>query len=361
MNLGLNQLIREVNENVDGEDPMTPAAHDNVRTTIAEMEYYAKHVMTAHDVHVKARERCRNEFRMCAEWASRGYCYPAGHPDQPLSDDDVPNTKAKDVLFMMNMCPLACKMCEEIPSLACAGKRHPYAKPVMEENGGLNSYFEGLQKDARNVQKSEFVSYPNKEGEGKENESYVVALPDVISEKEADALIFLAKAIGFSLTESASCRGQAACSAYQIEQDEIYKEVMEKIAALANTTVDYLQPMEIQRHSKTDQSTGLRHNYDLSGVWKPAGPPVLSFLVFLSDHDSKGGQLGFPHLDWLFIQPKKGMIVLWPNVINENVWEIDPLTSYEYFGFDGEGEEMFVASVNVRLHNWTDASYRGCA
>ena len=357
MNLGRNQLIRGITEGNDKEDPMTPAAHDAVRATIAEMENYARNVITAPNVHMKARERCRNEFRMCAEWASRGYCQPAGHPKQPLSDDEVVKSSAKDVLFMMNMCPLACKMCEEIPSLACAGKRHPYAEPVIEENGGLGVYFEDMKNGNK---KTTFVSQPDEKVEGNENDSYVVVLPDVITDKEADTLLFLGNAIGYSSTDSASCRGHKACTAYKIEQDNIYNDIMSRIATLANTTLDYLEPMNFFRQN-SNEATDLKHNYDLSGTWKPAGPRVLSFIIFLTDHGSNGGQIGFPYLDWLFIQPKKGSLVIFPNVRNEDAWEMDPLTSYEYFGLDEAGDEMYVANVNVRLHNWTDANYRGCA
>lgn len=357
MNLGRNQLIRDITEGSEKEDPMTPAAHDAVRATIAKMEQYARNVMTSPNVHPKARERCRNEFRMCAEWASRGSCQPAGHPKQPLSDNEVVKSAAKDVLFMMNMCPLACRMCEEIPSLACAGKRHPYAEPVVEEEGGLNAYFQDLKKGN---EKTTFVSQPEEKVKGNENDSYVVVLPDAIADKEADDLLFLGESIGYSSSDSAFCEGQAACTTDKLEQDNIYNDIMSRIADLANTTLDYLEPMTFFRH-KSNDATDLKHNYDLSGTWKPAGPRVLSFIIFLSDHGSNGGQIGFPYLNWLFIQPKKGSVVLLPNVMNENAWEMDPLTSYEYFGLDEEGDEMYVANVNVRLHNWTDANYRGCA
>jgi hypothetical protein len=99
----------------------------------------------------------------------------------------------------------------------------------------------------------------------------------------------------------------------------------------------------------------------MSGVWKPAGPRILSFRLFLSNHGSKP-QLGFPHLDWLFLQPTKRMVVLWPNVINDDVWELDPLTSYEWFGYqESQNEELFYADVHVRLFNWEDAQERDCA
>jgi hypothetical protein len=351
---GKPQLIRDVTDGSETEDPMTPEAHNAVRSTIASMEEYARNVITSPNVHVKARERCRNEFRMCAEWASRGYCHPVGHPEQAVSDGDATISKAKDVLFMMNMCPLACQICEEIPSLACAGKRHPHAAPVMEESGGINTYFEGLMAK-KNDNKAVFISQPKSSAKGGENDSYVVVIPDFITNEEADTLFFLGKTTGFT-DDSASCRGNTACTAYKLEQDEIYAQIMQRVASLANTTTDYLEAMKIYSH-KSEQTTGLQHNYQLSGVWKPAGPRVLSFQIFLSDHDK--GQLGFPHLDWLFVQPKKGTVAVWPNVVNENVLEMDPLTSYEYFGVDGE--EMYVANVNVMLHNWTDASYRNCA
>lgn len=354
MNQGKAQLIRDVTDGSETEDPMTTEAHNAVRSTIASMEDYARNVITAPTVHPKARERCRNEFRMCAEWASRGYCHPAGHPDQAVSaDGDTTMSKAKDVLFMMNMCPLACQTCEDIPSLACAGKRHPHATPVLEESGGIDTYFKGLM-EKKDDNKAVFISQPNADAEGSENDSYIVAIPDFITNEEADALILLGKTTGFS-GGSSSCRDNRACTAYKLEQDEIYAQIMQRVAGLANTTIDYLESMEIHNH-KSEQTTGLTHNYQLSGVWKPAGPMVLTFQIFLSDNNK--GQLGFPHLDWLFVQPKKGTLVVWPNVVNENAWEMDPLNSYEYFGLDGE--EMYAAHVNVMLHNWTDASYRDC-
>ncbi|KAL3805657.1 hypothetical protein HJC23_005901 [Cyclotella cryptica] len=376
MSLGRHQLIRAVNVDDREESIMTSHHHQKVRDTIHEMENYAKYVITSPNIHVKARERCRNEFRMCAEWASRGYCFPAGHPLQNFTVPDFEDVSAglshgggrsKDVLFMMNMCPLACQTCEHVPSLACAGKRHPYAKPLLEITGGLNAYFESLRKDNAD-QKVLFVSYPDANKQGSEDDSYVVVLPNLLSDEEVDALTNLGKAIGFSSSNLAACRGNKECTAYRIEADATYSQIMERIATITNTSVDHLEPMEIIRYNATslvsDQSdSGLRHNYEFSGVWKPAGPRVLSLLLFLSDHDEKD-QLGFPYLDWLFVHPKKGTAVLWPNVINENAWEMDPLTTYEHFGIRGEGTENvdgFVANVHVRLYNWTDADFRGCA
>lgn len=378
MSLGRHQLTRAVNVDDDDreESLMTSHDHQKVRATIHDMENYAKHVITSPNIHVKARERCRNEFRMCAEWASRGYCFPAGHPLQnftPRDFDDVSaglsngGGRSKDVLFMMNMCPLACQTCEHVPSLACAGKRHPHAKPLLEISGGLNAYFESLRQDKAD-REALFLSYADENEQRSEDGTYVVVLPDLLSDEEVNDLIYLGKAIGFSSANSAACRGNKMCTAYQIKADATYTQVMERIASIANTTVDHLEPMEIIRQNANSQysgqlNNGLVHNYELSGIWKPAGPRVLSFLFFLSDHDAND-QLGFPYLDWLFVQPRKGTVVLWPNVIDESVWEMDPLTTYENFGMRARGSKTvdgFLANVHVRLYNWTDANFRGCA
>ena len=43
--------------------------HKKVVSTIREMEYYAKHVLTdSTTVDNKTRERCHNSDRMCADW-----------------------------------------------------------------------------------------------------------------------------------------------------------------------------------------------------------------------------------------------------------------------------------------------------
>ena len=146
---------------------------------------------------------------------------------------------------------------------------------------------------------------------------------------------------------------------------------MDRISSLVDVNVSYVEPIEMiqfQPPKQPNATTRLEHNFEVSSLWKPAGPRVLSLFIFLSDfnnHDEdQSGGLGFPYLDWLSIKPQKGMAVLWPNVRSDDLWQLDPLTKFEYFPFQdnggGSNNVHFGAMSHVRLYNYTDAYLRGC-
>mmetsp|Transcript_38945 Transcript_38945/g.71378 ORF Transcript_38945/g.71378 Transcript_38945/m.71378 type:complete len:563 (-) Transcript_38945:112-1800(-) len=377
METGKQQLVRGINEKGDGNPIMTKEDHQKVGSTISKMDHYARYTMTDPSISTKARERCRNEFRMCAEWSSRGMCLYPGQPHNTNDDDNTFNRAGHDdILFMMNNCPLACRMCEELGSFhKCAGRRHPWAQPSFQ-SGDLHSFLEGkrVSSDEWSEYKPVFVSYPNAEKEGNKDDPYVVILQNFLSDGEADHLQTLGSTtIGWTTpstsdtpSRNAAYVGSARCHDNDhCNNDDIYQRMMHRISSLTNSTMSHLEPMEIvhfQSSSDTQQINTLQHNFEVNSLWKPAGPRVLSLFVFLSNaSEGGGGELGFPYLDWLHIRPEKGVAVLWPNVRNDNVLESDPLTTFEHFPLRSGDESFFGLNVHVRLHNWTDASVRGCA
>ncbi|KAL7533452.1 hypothetical protein ACHAXR_005241 [Thalassiosira sp. AJA248-18] len=368
MDTGKQQLIRKITDN--GSNPMTKEDSEMVISTIRQMDHYARHTMTDPSTDAKTRERCQNQFQMCAEWASRGMCLDSGQPHNLYDDDDAFNVERRgqdDIIFMMNMCPLACRMCDELESFhKCAGRRHPWAQPSFQ-SGQLHSFFEGKRVSANKwTEEYEplFASYPNPEKEGSQDDPYVVIFKKFLSEEEADHMQSLISTIGWSDNPSRNTyAGIARCHDNDLcKNDDIYLQIMRRISSLTNSTMSHLEPMEmVHLHASTQDSNILQHNFEISSLWKPAGPRVLSLFMFLSNAgEGGGGELEFPHLDWLHIRPRKGMAVLWPNVMNDNVLESDPLTSYGHFPLRNGDESFFGSHVHVMLHNWTDANMRGC-
>ena len=359
MDLGKQQLIREISEDVTSNNPMTSDDYQTLLSTIRQMEHYAKYIMTDSSIDIKTRLRCRNDFRMCAEWASRGLCYSTSR------------ATTDDVLFMMNFCPLACGTCHLLESFhKCVGRRHPHAQPSFESGRELRSFFDKATiVDGDGSKEGDWADYsPVLASGGKDDGSYVVIFQNFVSDEEADHLTSLGSAIGLTAStmttsnnaEYASCHDDDRC-----EGDEIYQRIMNRIASLSDSiSISHFEPMAFKRLHPTSAEKSLQHNFEVGSSWKPAGPRVLSLSLFLStvaDNDgngSGGGGIGFPHLDWLYVRPRKGTAVLWPNVRDDNLFKPDLSTRFEYM----RGEESVVVStVHVHLYNWTDANMRGCA
>lgn len=384
MHVGKHQLVRPISDDV--KHPMSTKDQDQVRSTIQKMEHYAKHFISdpssSSRVDTKTRVRCRNEFQMCAEWASRGLCHYAGHYDD--NNDDNGSAEKHDILFMMNVCPLACRMCHELDSFhKCAGRRHPNAAALFETGGELTSFL--AKSIAGNVDDGGWtvydplvVSNPNV---SKKDDPYVIVLMNFLSDDEVTHLYTLANAMMIETASTTSNEnailGYHVTGDDQCAGDEVYERVRLRIATLVNSSVSHLEPMDVvrvpystaqQQNDKDGSIPPLRHNFEVNGLWKPAGPRVLSLSVFLSDFDDEGqgGGVGFPDLDWLHIRRRKGIAIMWPNVKSDNLWEPDPLTRHEFFPIElpknvNGDERVFVATFHMRMYNWTDADIRGCA
>lgn len=349
MELGTTQMRR-------GLHPTELSAEENVAvtTTIQKMEGYAKFAMTDSSISATARANCRNDYRMCAEWASRGFC-------------DM------DVVFMLNFCPLACRTCEDTEQFhRCAGRRHPLAPAAMDRKSGLDSLFQSIKSGGEewDAYRPEFVSYPN-ENEGDGDDPYIVILQDFLSDEEADHLVSLGSALGWTPSyhgsvgkswneertsiqklKSSSCFDSNACS-----DDPVYQRIVKRMSSVTHVNSSNFEPLEFVKYDQGDYKDPA-HDFELSSYWKPAGAPVLSMFLFLSDVDD-GGELGFPDLDWLLIEPKKGTAVLWHNVMRGDASEVDEMINYEHFPV-GLGTK-YGAQSYAHMYSWTDAHSRGCA
>lgn len=326
-----------------------------VIATLREMDYYAKYIMTDPSVDSKTRERCRNEHRMCADWAASGRCghhYPNqnalySHTESHslvLNEFDKIPAKKDDVIFMMNLCPLACRTCDKLESFhKCTGRRHPLAEPSFISEEALTSFLEEKRTNVDNDWSRFdpiFVSYPDPE-KNKESleDPYVVVFKKFLSDDEVDDY----------LQSLETCKDSGEC-----KTDKVYQKIMERVAVTTSTTTSHLEQEETLNIMQPSSTTQTQHNFQVDSFWMPAGPRVLSLSLFLSS--TTNGEIGFPYLDWLKIKPTKGMAVLWSNVRNDNIFESNPLASYEYLA-----DNSLVSNVHVRMYNYTDASIRGCA
>lgn len=403
MDKGKQQLIREISESDTNTNSMTSEDRQKVISTIRQIDHYSKHILTDASIDTKTRQRCRNEFELCAEWASRGLCHSTTprlifHQFTPLKADsdnvgdlfynhDTDGTTKNDVMFMMNFCPLACGTCHLLESFhKCAGRRNPRAQPSFQSDGELRSFFDKFSPvfvgdDAfRSHDWTKYdpilAAYPNHAEMGIRDRSYVAILRNFLSYAEADHLISLGSAIGWTAklaastpwadatatkinnAEYASCHDDDRC-----ESDEMYQQIMNRIVSLSDSiTISHLEPMGFTRLHSTSAEESLQHNFEIGRLWEPAGPRVLSISFFLSSGSREGdGGIGFPHLNWLNVHPRKGMAILWPNVRESNLFDPDWSTSFEFMPLRGDDASVVVSTVHVRMYNYTDAKIRGCA
>ena len=302
--------------------------NSGVVDVLLSMEYYSRYNLTEPSFDPKARERCRNDSPFCASWAARGMC---GLRGRIVGGDDagteVNSGTKEDVAFMLDVCPLACGMCEMIEGFhKCTGRRHPLSPALA---GGQAMMESTRTSDTLSRYDHVFAADPGGDGDG-EDGPYVLIIRDFLSADEVEEI-----------------------RAHPDSAEHVVAATKDRIAAIMSCPVDHI---ELETYGESE-SGSLRHSLEIDQLWKPAGPRVVSFYVMLAD----GGEgIGFPLLDWLHVKPRRGTMVAWTNAKLGDVYDPDPLASHEYFETTGDGERQGV-QFHARLYNFTDASMRGCA
>ena len=315
---------------------------------------------------------CKNSLKECAYYASKGLCY-ADHA----------------FIFMMNNCPLACMMCEYIETFhQCVGKRHPFETPFLveehyhnhiarrsEENAlrSLSSFFEILRLEEK--KRVHVLSEPAKDRNlvradrnlVRVNYPYIFQIDDILTPKECDEFIEMGNAVGWIKStvdkvdnfngkhdyqmpqrnsETAKCDTSEACI-------DKFNGIIQKLALL-EAPANHFEIPQIDRYPPRGYYT-THHDFRRHDDYKPAGPRVLSIYLVLSEATS-GGSIGFPDMDFLLVKPKRGSLLIWPNV--DGNLNHDEMTKKEIMPVH-EGD-LYLLHTHIHLFDLASSTEKGC-
>jgi ShK domain-like len=296
------------------------------------MNKYAVENVTTYPLSL--RIQCTNSNPACLEWASLNEC-------------------ETNLNYMITSCPLACRLCDKRLLYDKCKNDNP-TNPWLPEDG-LKELFEHLKSQGQ----------PELLTEVKDPDSpWILKWDDFVSSRDASDLLALAKGLTWEdsrpvestnhnrvrrLSQSAYCKD---CPT----NNGAYQKLQRSLATLVQADLKYMEPFEFVHYQKM-QSYGAHHDMSLHDLWLPAGPPVLSIFLCLSDVP-QGGAMGFPDLDWLFIPPKKGQLLIWPNVLNSDLKKVRKDMSNEALPVL-EGEKYGIHTW-VRLYDYEEAERQGC-
>mmetsp|Transcript_2282 Transcript_2282/g.4852 ORF Transcript_2282/g.4852 Transcript_2282/m.4852 type:complete len:522 (+) Transcript_2282:93-1658(+) len=338
----------------------TPEEQNKIKLLLKRMDRYAKVNMTEVGVSDEMRTWCRNEFDECASWAVQGLCQ-------------------KDSVYMLNNCPLACHMCDKAEEFhRCAGKSDPRKKAAFEEAGDVDKLFREAKDSGRWAEYGpEYITEPTASDSKDDNaegpaDPWIVRFDTFLSSEESQRIIDIGNEIGWQdsvleekelasgnpnkvpprrTSKSAICKIGADC-----ETDPLYSAVLDRVATVTAIPRRHIEHVELVKYDEAE-SFGVHHDYRIHDNWKPAGPRVLTMHLQLSDVED-GGATGFPDLDWLFIKPKKGQALLFPNVLDGDPTKADTRMVHE--GLPVASGTKYAANIYLHMRDWKDASEREC-
>jgi len=304
-----------------------------VATIIRESKTYMRKVR-ANKEYGTIRETCRNGNAKCSIWAAQGECQ-----NNPAA--------------MRVTCAPACHSCEMVD----VEKRCPMDDTIHEENvlkkkGDLNALFERIVDDDNDENgfakfKPRTIQRPYKSGDTRKRTwtlgPWMVALDEFLTDEECDRLIEVSQERGFGQSEEIIKKVkpdgsfERRISTYRTssntwcdracQQDSLISGVIDRIANVTGVPEVNSEPLQVLKYENGDKY-GEHADYIKYQKERPCGPRILTLLFYLSD-DFSGGGTKFRFLRNYTVKPKKGMAILWPNVLNEDPMEEDELFDHE--------------------------------
>jgi len=277
-------------------------------------------------------ENCINEHEMCNEWA--------------LSDECVSNPN-----FMLSKCKESCKVCE---SKRCNDLMGSKCNEILETQ---NCYETGIKDKCRwscsacfleqgnkmcirdknekpsaqfNFLDSLFEKFSNKENVKIHNrDPLVVTIDDFASNSDCDNILNTIKTSDWSTSLAGDGKHSARTSStywcVSKECKEATKNLRDNIEKYTGFKDEYAEQLQVLRYNNHEFYKS--HNDQNSPRASAWGPRIYTILFYLSDVDS-GGETKFTDLN-ITITPKKGRVLMWPSVLNENPNKRDFRTDHE--------------------------------
>ena len=354
LNLGKLQLSSYTNNNMKEIDKDNEIMSTTKRI-IKEMDFYSKTVlpdliMTEQLLSV---DNCKNTDELCAYWTSENQC----------------NT---NVTFMLEHCPLACQSCQLIDQF----QRCYMASTATTNNNvrNINQLFQTIIDNHNQQQKRqsslEILSKPKafvddnvstNHYDNEEDDPWLLKISNFVTDKEVKALLSLADSSGWE--EEKNAEDEPNSSIYPVwvnnksnMDNTVLWSILERVSKLVDIPLEHFEHVEMLHYSNLGDSMTVHHDYMIHDAWKPAGPRILTAFLVLSDV-TKGGATGFPELDWLTVPAKKGQLLLWPNIHDDQTME--PKLVHE--GLPVIEGTKYAFNIWIHSNNWKKALEENCS
>ena len=134
-------------------------------------------------------------------------------------------------------------------------------------------------------------------------------------------------------------------------------EIERRTANVSMVPVNNHEYMQVLRY-KHGQYYQIHHDYIPGHNGMPIGPRLLTLYIYLSNVTA-GGRTAFPHLNTpLAVEPLAGAAIIWPSVVDEDVWKKDGRTMHEAQPVE-EGTK-FGINAWLHLYNFREPHTRAC-
>jgi len=291
-----------------------------VRTIVNNVTNYMDKIVFVDPKYHKVKNDCKNRHELCAFWSLIGEC-------------------EANPAFMTLSCAPTCYSCHLIDF----DTRCPYnaSVPTVWNEGDLNRMFERMTTDSYFVEnyKPTIHVMPDPPSEEIKYGPWVVTLDTFLTDEECDLLIQLGGEEGYEISMDVGAKKfdgsfegyknnrrtstNAWCKEGCAEKASSVLQKIENVTGIPDANSEYLQLLQYN----VGQFYKQHHDYIPHHTERQEGVRILTVFLYLNDVE-EGGGTDFPGLG-VTVQPKRGKVLIWPSVKNDNPNAKDPRTEHQ--------------------------------
>lgn len=265
--------------------------------------------------------------------------------------------------WMTFNCPNTCGFCElQDPELRCEISKFP--QNIATEHISLNNI---LMQVPQKFPETRFLS----------KDPFVLELSSFLNDSEiAEFLKFSSSKLvtstnvggmdemgrDKSLLDASSRTSSTYWCQADCDENPVIQNVFKRIELLLDIPKSYYEHLQILRYQ---QGQYYRKHHDFifrnSKFIDRSGPRILTVLFYLNTLEAnEGGETYFPHLN-VSISPRKGNVVLWPNVQSDDNFQVDIRTLHEAKPLgDNLNSVKWAATVWIHAYEYREPNRWGC-
>jgi len=138
--------------------------------------------------------------------------------------------------------------------------------------------------------------------------------------------------------------------------DPLVVDMRQRIVQVTSVPEENYESMQLLKYEE-GQFYRTHNDFILKHTEQAHGPRMITFFCYF-DAVKKGGGTRFPKLNNLTVEPAQGRVLIWPSVLNEDVYDMDRRTDHEALAVE-EGQK-FAANIWIHLRDFQTPFKAGC-
>lgn len=321
---------------------------EEIEKRISASQKYMERQIQLGTVDPELLRSCRNTDERCTYWSLLGEC-------------------ENNAGYMKLSCGPACFSCD----MLSIEKRCPMDRetigPDVWSPGDLDKMFRRLSSEPyRSKYDVKVLSSPD----NKDNGPWVLTMENFVNDEEADRLIELGSVEGYErsmdigemqpdgTTNSVVSNGRTSWNAWcsnECIKDKHVKAVNTRISNVTKIPILNSEDLQLLRYGP-GQLYNTHHDYIEYETDRQGGVRIITIYLYLNDVEAGGGT-NFPDLN-ITVMPKRGRVLIWPSVLNNEPNEIDDRTYHQ--ALPVEAGIKYGANAWFHMRNFKGSNDRGC-